>query len=49
MVIYRRWEKTLLLESLISVWEYLFNDFVLSRSNPPVVIVLPSPKWYLTA
>lgn len=28
MVIYRRWEKTWLLESLISVWEFLFSDSV---------------------
>lgn len=38
--------------SLFQFGNYLFvflGDFVKSRSNPPVVIVLPSPKWYLTA
>lgn len=46
MVIYRRWKKTKLLESLVSVLGifFFFQWLCQSRSNPPVVIVLPSPK-----
>lgn len=38
-----------LLESFLSVLGISFQWLCQSRSNPPVVIVLPSPKWYLTA
>lgn len=34
----------MLLESLVSAWEYLFSDFVKSRSDPPVVNCAPIPK-----
>lgn len=50
MVMYRRREKASLLQSLSSVWEFffLFSDFRVGAILL-LKIVLPSPKWYLTA
>lgn len=49
MVMYRRREKASLLQSLSSVWEFFFFADFRVGAILLLKIVLPSPKWYLTA